>query len=95
MKRKGCNSCLRRIVRITLSPVRRGEGRVRGRRGDGRTAFPKTPLTPTLSPEYGGEGAGECIASSMRYTQTQASLDVIAPLSYFNPLDFILFFIGG
>ncbi len=56
---KGFKYGLKRIVRITLSPVLGGEGRVRGRWGERRSAIPAPPLTP----EYEGEGAGGRIAS--------------------------------
>src|SRR5262249_16788303 len=52
-------NAMREAALSTLSPVLRGEGRVRGRDapfGVIRFRAHRRPLTPILSPEYRGEG---------------------------------------
>src|SRR4051812_15919002 len=90
----------------TLSPVLRGEGRVRGlwhvrlardssedHGRDARATGPVRPLTPALSPEYRGEGAGACLIrcgiSQLQHPARNAALpqglkvpaDLLAPES--------------
>ena len=66
----------KKLGNLSLSPVIRGEGRVRG----SPSTQKKCPLTPTLSPAYRGEGAGDpprfdkCPAAKADPTQTSRHL---------------------
>ena len=91
----------------TLSPVLRGEGRVRGQRvANGRTSPDRRigPLTPTLSPEYRGEGSmllrllfpprNPIESSSMRSVNSMGNAIVESPASDARWLVFWAAFLG-